>query len=165
MKKQIIALIVLIIIAAGAWYVVKNNQVAPGMQTPETIITDDSMEGDLSDDMTDDIEMPGTVEGTWTLVSFNGMAVTGEAAPTVTFADGRLSAKFCNQMGGDYAAQGGTMTAPQLVSTMMYCTSPEYLMNAESTFGTVLANGAAYAVTANTLRIDGPADENFTFVR
>lgn len=97
------------------------------------------------------------LEGTlFTLVQFNDTAVSG--TQTVTFKDGNVQAKFCNGMGGTYTQEEFVITAPDMISTMMYCESPEYLMKAESTFGSMLAKGANVTLSEKTLILENGTD-------
>jgi heat shock protein HslJ len=94
---------------------------------------------------------PIDLEGrTYRLVSYNSIASPGSAAYTLSFDDGRVSAKFCNGVGGEYTLKGAALSAPQLISTMMYCESPKGLMDAEQLFGRMLAEGV-------TVRSEGAA--------
>lgn len=69
-------------------------------------------------------------ETKWKLESYNNQAVRGSY--TLSFdTKNRLGAKFCNSVGGEYTLSGNTISAPMLISTMMYCEwEPMILENA-----------------------------------
>ncbi len=102
---------------------------------------------------------------TYRLASFNGTLVANDQNYTATFKDGKLSAKFCNTLGGDYSLKDGTIKA-QLTSTMMYCSTPSNLMTIESTFGKVTSEGGTIKIdSTNTLTLTGKSGEIFVFTK
>lgn len=100
---------------------------------------------------------PVAFEGTeFNLVSVNGKFVNGSY--TATFTDGKVQAKFCNGMGGDYTYKNNVVTAPTMISTMMFCQSPDGLMDAEQVFGKIVSEGAKVTITEKILELS--AGEN-----
>lgn len=57
--------------------------------------------------------------GTWTLESFNGKTLTQTG--TISFKNGRFSAKLCNMMNGGYTATQSVLIFRRTISTKMYC--------------------------------------------
>ncbi len=97
---------------------------------------------------------PATLDGkNYRLVSFNGVSVPQNENYTLSFGQGTISAKFCNNMSGSYIVSGVTIKASPLISTLMYCASPSGLMNMETAFGTMLDSGATFVAAGNTLMI------------
>ncbi len=99
------------------------------------------------------------LEGT----TFNIVAHNGKLAPTentysVTFADGSVQAKFCNGMGGEYTYEDYTVKAPMMISTMMFCESPEGLMDIEQLFGKMLSEGAHVTISGDVLELATDTD-------
>ncbi len=95
--------------------------------------------------------------------SFVATEVTGThtIAPnstiTLTFDGGSLSANAgCNTMAGRYTATGGTLTAPQLASTMMAC--DEALMTQDAWLAEFLASGPTYTLEDDTLTLTNGTD-------
>ncbi|GEM_PF-2303609 len=72
-------------------------------------------------------------------------------------ADGKLSAKFCNSISGDYTLQAGKLSAPQAASTLMYCDGP--VGEVESAFSADLA-GMTANTDAESLIMTGVASQN-----
>lgn len=141
--KKIITLIILIIIGVGAWYWGTVTQ--PAHTTPQ----DPNLAGGS---MLAGTSVP--LEGTeFRLAQYNGVATPDDSAYTLVFQDGRLAARFCNQMGGDYTNSNGVITAPQLVSTLMFCESPAGLMDMETGFSNTVAEGAVYTLEGDVLTI------------
>lgn len=102
---------------------------------------------------------------TYKLTSFNGTMIAVDQNYTTTFKDGKLNAKFCNSMGGDYSLKDGVIKA-NLVSTMMYCGTPSNLMTIESTFGKVTSEGGIITVdNTNTITLKGKSGEVFVFTK
>lgn len=97
----------------------------------------------------------------FTLISVNGKFINGPY--TATFTDGQVSAKFCNGMGGEYSIKGNIVTAPALVSTMMFCETPEGLMEAEQVFSKILSEGAKITITETVLELNS-GDQKIVFL-
>lgn len=91
------------------------------------------------------------------LASFNETSVPDTDHYILSFDGERLSAKFCNGLGGTYTIKGNTIQAREMVGTMMYCEEPSFLMGAEQSFGKLMEAGATYAFTSNTLTLAGAA--------
>ena len=68
-------------------------------------------------------------------------------------ADGKLSAKFCNSMSGNFSLQGGKLSAPQVVSTLMFCEGPTG--EAEAAFSADLAAGMTANADSESLTMTG----------
>lgn len=94
------------------------------------------------------------VETTYMLVSYNGKAVTPDQY-TFTLGMTTLGARFCNSMGGTYELKNSIITAPQLISTMMFCEQPEGLMDMETAFSALLSNGAEMTTSGDSLTLAG----------
>jgi putative lipoprotein len=107
-------------------------------------------------DSNEDEEMAGEVSvanQSFILDSFNGTKITGTAKYTLSFTDKNISAKFCNTLGGSFTLSGNKIAAPQMISTLMACLTPDNLMTMESTFGKIMAEGATITQTGDTLSI------------
>ncbi len=61
-------------------------------------------------------------DGTWTLESFDGKAIT--EIGTITFSNNRFHAKLCNTINGRYVAMSNRLILRNAFSTKMYCDSP-----------------------------------------
>ncbi len=98
---------------------------------------------------------PLTLSGsTFKAISFNKTPIISTPYPTLSFnTDGTLSARFCNSIGGEYTDTYGILTAPHLIQTLMYCIQPDNLMDMETSFVTLLQNGASYERNGNILTI------------
>ncbi len=161
MHKRYIPILILslLLIAAGIFVSVAKKEitpitnpspvVAPSAPVPQTPITPDPVpKADINN-------LSGS---TFRLESYNGASVPTDNL--LTFMDGRISAKFCNSMGGEYDLRDGVLTA-NLVSTQMYCQSPDDLMNIESAFGKMLYTGASFKLSGNKLTL---SDKEATLV-
>ena len=102
------------------------------------------------------------LDGTnYQMSQFNGTRY--ENSPiTLGFQNGRLSAKFCNTIGGSYAISEDVISA-ELVSTLMYCEQPEGLMVMESRFSTMLSEGAIITENQGIVTITGNSGNSFVF--
>lgn len=89
------------------------------------------------------------------LASYNGKPVESEAKHTVSFDGQSIGAKFCNHIGGNYVLDDGVIKADNLVSTQMYCTSPENIMDIETSFISMLNSGAQISYTESMLILSG----------
>lgn len=85
----------------------------------------------------------------YNLASFNGKKLTG----TLSFKDGRIASKFCNNVNGEYTFKNGTLISKNMISTMMYC-AEDGLMDAESTFSKMLDAGAKVTIVGKTLTLE-----------
>lgn len=93
------------------------------------------------------------------VVALNGKLAPGIGDYTVSFTGGKVQAKFCNGVSGNYTIKDFVVTAPFVASTLMYCEKPEGLMNIEQTFGKMLANGARYTITGDVLELRSGDDK------
>ncbi len=84
-------------------------------------------------------ELAGSV---FRLTSYNGVNVPTDAKYSLSFRDGYLSVNFCNNISGRYILDGNSVKADNLLSTLMYCSSPENIMEIESAFVSMLNYGA-----------------------
>ncbi len=96
------------------------------------------------------------------LKSYNGADVPSDAKYTLSFDDSSLSAKFCNSMSGLFVLDGGKITASNLVSTKMFCTTPLGIMDIETQFGSILNFGANIYQSGNDIVISSK-DNVFVF--
>jgi heat shock protein HslJ/preprotein translocase subunit YajC len=96
---------------------------------------------------------------------YNGTVIASDQNYTLTFNDGKLSAKFCNSMSGGYSLKDKVITA-SLASTMMAC-SDANLMTMESSFGAALQEGATLTADkdAHTLTLKSKAGIIFVFAK
>lgn len=102
---------------------------------------------------------PVALEGT----TFKLVAVNDKLAPagdyTVSFTNGRLSAKLCNGVGGEYAIKDYTIKVPALMGTLMFCEQPAGLMNIEQLFSKMLTAGAQSTITGDVLELKAGSDK------
>lgn len=106
---------------------------------------------------------PANLDGlTYKLTAFNETRFSEDQEYLLTFDDGGLRTKLCNNMSGAYNLEGNTITAG-LNSTMMYCADPANLMTIETAFGTALQDGAVISIRSNTLTLKGDAGDTFTY--
>lgn len=99
-------------------------------------------------------------EKTFNLVSVNGKTVSNtDGTYKISFEGNRVSGKFCNNVSGEYTLVNDVLTAPRMISTMMYCESPEGLMDAENTFSKILGEGAKVNFSGKTLTIESGSDK------
>ena len=87
------------------------------------------------------------------LVSYNGVATPSDSKYTLSFENGSLRAKLCNELGGNYTLDGNNIKAANLLGTKMYCSSPSNLMEIESTFSTMMNFGSTIVKIDNTITI------------
>jgi heat shock protein HslJ len=67
-------------------------------------------------------------------------------------ADGSISGSAgCNSYGGSWTTDGDMFSIEQVYSTEMYCTEPEWVMEQESAYFTLLGRVAGYTVTDERL--------------
>lgn len=161
MKKKlstIIGVIVIIAVALGIMFAQRKGikettpiEIPPTATTTQQVIVAGSQSG-----YTPAVPFENTV--------FKIVAVNGKLAPkigdyTASFTNGKVHAKFCNVMNGDYTITNFAVTAPSVISTMMYCEKPEGLMGIEQTFGKMLASGAEYTITGDVLELRSGDDK------
>lgn len=151
--KKLIYLVILIIIGFGAWWVMNKTQPMT-VQQGDTNLAGGTMLAGSS------VPLEGTE---FRLSQYNGVATPADSNYTLVLKDGQLGAHFCNQMGGGYTIDGNVIKAAQLVSTLMFCQSPEGLMDMETGFGQVMAEGAMYTIEGDTLTITSISGQH-TFI-
>jgi putative lipoprotein len=112
----------------------------------------------VPDNYSEPVAIPtAKLEGTmFTLISYND--IPASLNNTVLFNDGKVHAKFCNTLNGEYTQEGFVLNSPNMISTMMFCESPEYLMQAESAFAKIFASGANMTLSENTLILENGSD-------
>ena len=105
------------------------------------------------DSTTLNIADQGINERTFRLVSVDGKDFSS-GNYTISFKGGKIYAKFCNSMSGGYVLYKGVLTAKDMVSTMMACSKPAGLMEAEQTFSKMLATGARVSLSDYDITLD-----------
>lgn len=106
--------------------------------------------------------------GSWELetVTRSGQPAEGVAdiGSTLTLgADGQLSARICNSMSGGYSVADGALTAPQVMSTLMFCAGVPG--EVEATFSQDLAAGFRVAGEGDRLVLRGDSGTSFGYER
>lgn len=149
------AIVLIVILLVGGFYLFRKTSLSPEVEVP---IETPEVEEDNSQVSETPAPQPApqdpalALEGkTFRLASFNGVAVAQDANYTLTFEEGRLGAKFCNSMGGEYVVSKGFISAPQLVQTLMFCSTPDNLMTLENFFSSLLSKGAAFSFVGPNL--------------
>ncbi len=97
------------------------------------------------------------------LVSFNGIATPVDSKYTVSFDNGSLNAKFCNNLSGSFVLDEGNIKSSNMVGTKMYCNTPSNLMDIENSFVSVLNFGANISKIGKNIMISGPKGSIFIF--
>jgi len=97
-----------------------------------------------------DVGLTGTA---WSLVDLDGEPALASDAMTVTFGDDGTIDGFggCNQVFGDYAVDGSTMTVAGLAATRRFC-DPD-LMDREALFIAILTDASGFAIAGEELTI------------
>lgn len=132
----------------------KGTVIKPGQATTETVIpVQPTKPVPEKDPFAPIVDLDGTQ---YRLMSFNEYTFADETAYTVSFKNNDISAKFCNGLGGNYSTKGNFIQSSTLVSTMMYCETPEKLMDAEQAFTKMMKAGAEYTMGDGTLTIQKP---------
>jgi len=85
------------------------------------------------------------------LTSYNGNVIPSESRYILSFEEGSLSAKFCNNLSGNFVLDGSLIKASNLNSTKMYCASPANLMEIETEFASILNSGSTLQQSGNTI--------------
>jgi uncharacterized lipoprotein YbaY len=111
--------------------------------------------GSSSDNTSGSVNLEGS---TFRLASFNGKEIEQGRNYLLSFEDGSMSAKFCNNMGGNYNIQNGVLNATAF-STLMYCSEPADLMEMESAFSSMLNSGANFSLSNHVLTLTGEGTE------
>jgi len=91
------------------------------------------------------------IGSTLRLVSYNGIAVSADSKYSLSFADGSLSAKFCNNVSGNFVLDGSSIKANNLISTKMSCSTPANLMDIETAFISMLDSGGTIYRSGGTI--------------
>jgi heat shock protein HslJ len=102
---------------------------------------------------------PAALEGNhWDLTSFiNGEAASSLVADStimLNLVDGKLSGfGGCNSYFADYTLDGDKLTFTTAGSTLMYCNSPEGVMDQEALYLGTLAKVAGYRITGDQMEL------------
>jgi heat shock protein HslJ len=86
-----------------------------------------------------------------------------EGAIRITINDGQISGQICNSWGGDIDINGSRVVIESLMSTEMYCTEPEGIMDRETRFLTDLALVTTIELVDGRLHLSGDGVD-FVFV-
>lgn len=90
---------------------------------------------------------------TFNLVSVNDKKIENtDGRYFLSFEGDKLHGKFCNVLNGNYTLENNVLKS-MMISTMMYCQTPEGLMDAESTLSKILAEGGEVIMLENSLTI------------
>jgi heat shock protein HslJ len=109
----------------------------------------------------------------WTLESYSSSedavsSVIAGTTITATFSDdGSVTGNAgCNSYRAGYMIDGATVTIEPPISTKMYCSEPEGVMNQESTYLNLLSSVSSYRVEGNRLSLANEAGTDLlTFVQ
>ncbi len=106
--------------------------------------------------------------GSWTLSTVTRSNQQPEDVSTIgatltLSADGQLSARMCNSMSGAYTIENGTLKAPQVMSTLMFCEGTPGEI--EATFSQDLSAGFQVEGSNNALTLRGMSGTAFAFER
>lgn len=107
-------------------------------------------------------EVPAVEGMSFVLSSFNGEEVEMNERYTLSFEDGSVFARMCNSMGGSYEVAGGQMTA-LVASTLMYCSEPEWLMDAEGALQQLFSRGVTLSLSSEGVLTLSDAEHTFVF--
>lgn len=133
----------------------ENLELILNLVNPEednTNATTSTSSDDINKKVSANVEIIGK---TFNLISVNGKTIPNpNGTYKVTFEADRISAKFCNGVGGEYTLRDNILSSPNMVSTEMYCTSPDGLMDAENIFGKLVFDGAKISLSGKTLTIE-----------
>ncbi len=158
MKKNlpIIGIIVIIAVAVGIMLTQRHNAVEEiAAEIPPAATTTVQVIQVGSSTYVPAVSLENTV---FKVVALNGKLAPGIGDYTVSFTNGKVEAKFCNGVGGDYSIKDYVITAPTLMSTLMFCEKPDGLMNIEQTFAKMMAQGAQATVTGDVLELRAGED-------
>jgi heat shock protein HslJ len=134
MKKILIIVLVLVIGFVGWSFLIKNKNVA---ESPTTTV----------------INTPNIGSIEYRLSSFNGKEIPIDQDYILTVTPTNLSIKFCNNMSGNYTVNDSSMIQGTVTSTLMFCDEPENIMTMESSFGTLINEGASLALDGESTTI------------
>ncbi len=133
----IIALLVLLLIISGA-------QLALSLSDRPDLLNNVNSNQDSED-------VSAQIDGqSYTLVAHNDTEIPRSGNHQLLFEDGRVSLRLCNTPSGEYTVTGDRVQG-MLISTLMYCEDPAYLMSAEIAFGEMLDAGATVSWEGETL--------------
>ncbi|MFN8623662.1 MAG: META domain-containing protein [Chloroflexota bacterium] len=107
---------------------------------------------------------PAPFTGTaWGLVDLDGTPIDPATGISVTFGDDGSISGFggCNQLFGDYTADGGSLTVSGLAATRKFC--GQDVMDLESEIITGLSDAESMAITGDTLTIATTDGTTLTF--
>lgn len=92
----------------------------------------------------------------WTLTQLKGNPVASQQAPTLIFADGKVSGNAsCNSFGGEYKrGSGDALKFGQMMSTLMAC-ADDSLMKQETSYLGMLEQVAKYKMENDQLFLYG----------
>ena len=91
------------------------------------------------------------LQGQWALIEASdasGDIDTTLTATLLTVDDSTLSGSVCNRFSAEYSLAGTTLAVREVLTTEMWCPSPDGLMDVESRFVAALSQ-------ANTVRYEG----------
>lgn len=100
---------------------------------------------------------------TFRLMSYGGEAIPQGRNYTLSFEEGRISAQFCNRLAGSYVLAESILSAPQMVTTEMYCEGPGNPMELEGAFARLLSEGAHFLLSGSTLALTGKDGSQMIF--
>ncbi len=112
------------------------------------------------------ISAPKNIEGSvFRLTNYNGTVIPTTEKYTLYFENGSLSAKFCNNLGGEYVLDKdkNEIVVRNLVSTQMYCGEPSNLMPIESAFGSMIGRPTKISQYGNNLMLNDTLGNTFIF--
>ncbi len=75
------------------------------------------------------------------LATYNGKPVSSDSKYTLSFTESDFSLKICNTLSSAYYIDGNAIKASNVMSTKMYCGSPEGIMKIESDASLMLNSG------------------------
>ena len=99
------------------------------------------------------IDTPNIDSIEYRLSSFNGKEIPIDQDYILTVTPTNLSIKFCNNMSGNYTVNDSSMIQGTVTSTLMFCDEPENIMTMESSFGTLINEGASLALDGESTTI------------
>lgn len=149
MKKERIAGIALLVVALALIF-------WPNKQTPiETIVETETPIVETGAPRTESSIIGSS---SFKLVSHNGFNVPLDEEYILTFKDGSVHAKFCNNLSALYTLKDGFIKSEGVMSTKMFCSTPAKVMQAESTLSNLLTSGSGISLKQNTLVISNGRD-------
>jgi heat shock protein HslJ len=75
------------------------------------------------------------------LTTYNGTALPSDSKYTLTFTETTFNLKLCNNMSSTYYITNNMLKASNVISTLMYCSSPTNIMKIESDASLMLNSG------------------------